>query len=279
MAVPPAIVFDMVVDGNRDIYRATLDGRDVVRLTTDGLDDTAPTAAAGRVVYVGRRSVTSGGSTVTLQDLYSVPVDGGSPTRLTNTAADESAPALSNDGQRLAFVRQVGEEDRLWIAAGNAADAVRATNVVGFGFVLENAPGWAPDGERLVYSSTHEGSMKVYVLDTRTGAITRLAGEPTRSFFNPAWSPDGEWVAYVAESPDSGSLDVYRIRVATGEVERLTDGSANEIQPDWLADGRLVFTELSGNRSRLRWLDPAHPGEVHDIPLPGENPRNPAAVR
>src|SRR2546429_1065616 len=35
VAAPPAIVFDWLRNGNRDIYRAALDGRDVVRLTSD----------------------------------------------------------------------------------------------------------------------------------------------------------------------------------------------------------------------------------------------------
>lgn len=58
-------------------------------------------------------------------------------------------------------------------------------------------------------------------------------------------------------------------------------GSGDEIQPDWLPDGRLIFTERVGNEYHLRWLDPADPGEVYDIPLPGDDPRYPApaAVR
>lgn len=266
VAEPPAIVFDMVVDGNRDIYRATLDGRDVVRLTSSSLEETAPSAAAGRVVF-----------TTAAHDLYSVPVAGGNVSRLTNTPAEEFDPALSHDGARLAFIRSGGEGDRLWIASGNGENARRATNVNGFGFVVEAAPSWSPDGERIVYGSTHEGLMKLYILDTRTGEIALLRGDPSHPLLNPAWSPDGDWVAYV--SYEAGSADIYRVHVQTGEVERVTRGDANEIQPDWLPDGRLVFAELSGNQSRLRWLDPAKPDEIHDIPLPGDNPRRPAPVR
>ena len=62
-------------------------------------------------------------------------------------------------------------------------------------------------------------------------------------------------------------------------MDKLTNDGGHEIQPGWLPDGRLVFTALAGNQSGLRWLDPAHPKEVHVISLSGENPRNPTGVR
>ena len=54
VAPPPAIVFDWLRNGNRDIYRAALDGRDVVRLTSNSGDDQHPTEAAGVISHSPR---------------------------------------------------------------------------------------------------------------------------------------------------------------------------------------------------------------------------------
>ena len=55
VAAPPAIVFDWLRNGNRDIYRAMLDGTDTVRLTSDLGDDQYPTERAGTVVFTSYR--------------------------------------------------------------------------------------------------------------------------------------------------------------------------------------------------------------------------------
>src|SRR5205807_5891481 len=79
VAAPPAIVFDWMRNGNRDIYRAALDGRDVVRLTSDPGDDQHPTERAGAVVFTSYRDGHA--------QLYAVAATGGGTARrLTNTA-------------------------------------------------------------------------------------------------------------------------------------------------------------------------------------------------
>src|SRR5690606_11029546 len=78
VAVPPMILFDMVVDGNRDLYRAALDGRDLERLTTDAAADYDPTVAGDLVVFVSERDGN--------KELYSLTLGGGAEKRLTNTA-------------------------------------------------------------------------------------------------------------------------------------------------------------------------------------------------
>src|SRR5216683_6205781 len=41
--------------------------------------------------------------------------------------------------------------------------------------------------------------------------------------YNPAWSPDGNWIAFTSER--NGSADLYRIRTDGSGLERLTDDS------------------------------------------------------
>jgi len=93
----------------------------------------------------------------------------------------------------------------------------------------------------------------------------------------PAWEPRRELGRVRLRQ---GRLaDIYRVHVGTHQVERLTTASTLEVQPNWLPDDRLLFTVVSGHQTSLRWLDPANPAEIHNIPLTGGNPGNPAGVR
>src|SRR2546425_9596893 len=99
VAAPPAIVFDWLRNGNRDIYRAALDGKDTVRLTSDPGDDQYPTERAGTVVFTSYRDGNG--------ELYAVSSTGSSERRLTTTSANETQPALSPDGGHIAYLSDV----------------------------------------------------------------------------------------------------------------------------------------------------------------------------
>lgn len=263
IAAPPMIVFDMIVDGNRDIYRAALDGGDVERLTTHPRDDHDPTAAGGTIVFVSNRDGNA--------ELYSLPLAGGTERRLTSTSADEMHPSLSADGRRLAFARGVGLS-KVYIANADAGGAVRPDPFHGHDGTLENAPAWHPDGQTLAFSSTAGGNPDIHRWNGGTAAL--LVGG-SRGEFEPAWSPDGRQLAF--GSTRSGDPDLYLLNIADGIVTRLTDRPGSDGYPAWLQDGRIVYVAFEGTTRTLRWLDPSNPGQTHTIPLPGE-PGNPAPL-
>ena len=256
VAPPPTIVFDMLRDGNRAIYRAALDGGDLVQLTTLDGENRDPTAAAGTVVFVSYRDGVG--------QLYSVPLAGGSVKRLTNSIGEKASPALSRDGRRLAFTNSVSGVPRLWIAAVDGSGAARASAGFGHGGAIEASPNWAPAGDRLVFVSTTSGNADLYLFSTGSTRVDTLLNAPTPEV-EPAWSPDGAWVAFT--SARGGQTDLYTISVVTREVRRLTDRAETDASPAWLPDGRLVYVAWVNNVPRLRWLDPSDPGEVHEIPI------------
>ena len=58
------------------------------------------------------------------------------------------------------------------------------------------------------------------------GIFPDMAGAVT-----PAWSPDGEWIAFA--SNHEGSYDVYRIRPDGSELTRITNSPAPELSVGW----------------------------------------------
>jgi len=92
-------------------------------------------------------------------------------------------------------------------------------------------------------------------------ARLRTKVNPDAGFFdvNPAWSPDGRWIAYA----DGGHI--WKVRVASSGAPlarpvRLTAGKATAYQPSWSADGRsVVFEARYGDEYQL-WRIPAAGG-------------------
>jgi Tol biopolymer transport system component len=267
VAVPPSIVFDRVVDGNRDLWRVALDGGDLARLTDDAAEDRDPTVAAGRIVFVSLRAGNA--------DLYDVPLAGGAATRLTRTGASEAMPALTPDGQRLAYTSDASGIPKLWLAAGDGSGGAPAAPSFGTGFALDASPSWAPDASRLAFTSTAGGSADVYLF-APSGTPVLLAGGSSTDV-DPAFSPDGRFVAFASDRAGGGTR-LYLLSMSNGAVTRLTASAAAEGQPAWTPDGRLVYTEFGAAGGQLRWIDPAFPAIVRTIPTGAGSARNPAGI-
>jgi tricorn protease-like protein len=266
---PPTIVFDLLRDGNRDIWLAALDGRDTLRLTQHPADDSDPTAVGATVIFVSYRDGNG--------ELYSTTLDRGPAQRLTVTAVAELAPTLSLDAQRIAYTRSDGGVPKLWLAASDGSGATRLTSSFGFPGSIEAGPGWHPDGDRIAFVSTHLGSADLFAHTISTSSFAPLVPDSAdRAEVEPTWSPDGTQLAFATDRP--GDTEIYLLEIATGELTRATNRPGSDGQPGWTADSRLVFVSWEDGMPSLKWLDPAQPGVVHPIPVGAGQPRHPSGV-
>jgi eukaryotic-like serine/threonine-protein kinase len=197
-------------------------------------------------------------------DLWVMNSDGsGEPVAITSMNGDELEPAWSPDGSWIAFTSD-GRSDgvlQLYLVRPDGGELVRLSS-----FQDESSPAWAPD-MRLGFVMNIAGNHVLYIRDQRdpaTGAAPTQAYYVTPTFFDftaihgnlgqvyePAWSPDGQWVVYTRKR-SSGPLiylSHYPVREPVEkDILRLTDTNS-DYSPAWSPDGQwIVFaSERDGN--------------------------------
>ena len=104
----------------------------------------------------------------------------------------------------------------------------------------------------------HDTNLKLWVVDVATGQAKVVGNDPwmvpTRTM-NPAWSPDGKWIAY-AKHLNSLYKAIEVVNVETGETKQVTDGLADAMSPAWDASGKyLWFLASTDFALKSQWLD------------------------
>lgn len=116
-----------------------------------------------------------------------------------------SDPQISPDGRQIAYTRLANDvmSDRaqgtIWLI--DARTAAQVPLVAGPG--SHGQARWSPDGSRLAYVSSSEGSAQLFVRWMATGATARVTGLPN-SPGSIAWSRDGKRIAYTMFVSDEG---------------------------------------------------------------------------
>jgi TolB protein len=97
---------------------------------------------------------------------------------------------------------------------------------------------WHPDGQRIAVtaSPTNRDPSQIYLIDVAKQTYEKLTSH-TNGAFDPAYSPDGESIAYIGRSGSQGQLSV---RSPDGEREATLDKLSFVRSPAWSPDGKSL---------------------------------------
>lgn len=142
----------------------------------------------------------------------------------------------------------------------------------------DTEPAWSPDGTRLAFLShrgpdlERSGDSDVYVVEAKPGAapvrLTDFAGPDNG---RPAWSPDGQWIAFLrGDEPKYYAYDLGRLalvpaaggpaKVLTGTLDRAVFGPLL-----WSPDGASLAAIVEDDRASYVARVPAAGGQVEKL--------------
>ncbi|HXD86650.1 MAG TPA: hypothetical protein VN641_09160 [Urbifossiella sp.] len=102
---------------------------------------------------------------------------------------------------------------------------------------INNWPAYSPDGRRIAFSSSRDGTFDLYVMNANGSGVRRvvkLDGMQMR----PSWSPDGQRLAFT--SNHAGSYDLWIVRLDGTGLVRLTGSAERDDYSAWRPDGRQI---------------------------------------
>jgi Tol biopolymer transport system component len=96
-------------------------------------------------------------------------------------------------------------------------------------------PDWSPDGRRIAYvSDAADRKGDIWTMDPDGGNPQRLTFDDTTYDYDPAWSPDGNWIVYHRTTDKQrGPWAIWAIPAVGGEPVRISPEGADDRFPDW----------------------------------------------
>lgn len=173
--------------------------------------------------------------------IYRQPTHSGTAKAITPSFGSAASPVLSPDGKHLLYVHSYERQDAISLVDSNGEDWPTRL-VCGDDFYMQ--PCWHPSGKFIAWIAWNHPQMpwdgtilylgsllkegKSYTL----GETTRVVGEETTSIFQPQFSPDGRYLAYISDQ--DGWWQLYLQDMDKGEMTVCTQGEAEHGTPAWI---------------------------------------------
>ena len=255
-------------NGQVTVLRA---GQVTVRATSEGKSGSITTAVdaapTGTLIYQRNR--------LNSNEIFTLGFGANQSPALLNAGSVSHQPSATTDGTRVAFFVSMttltGEvvED-IYAVDRNGMNIQRLTTAAG----VDDAPAYSPSANLIAY----------HRLDPATGRsdIWLMNGDGTNprnltpdlpadlSRGEPAWSPDGEWIAFTSSrgtaGPGRGSIWVMRGDGSAKRQITLHPENGFDLSPTWSPDGQRIAFQRGGIS-----IVTVATGEVTNLGLPGQS--------
>jgi dipeptidyl aminopeptidase/acylaminoacyl peptidase len=127
-------------------------------------------------------------------------------------------------------------------------------------------PAISPDGRHVAFTIRETNwdenayETEIWVGDVPGGSPRQMT-QAAKSSVDPAWSPDGRWLAFVSDR--DGKRQLYRLSLAGGEAERLTSVEEGVTAFQWSRDGASIAYTMSDSISEAKKTRDKEYGDIH----------------
>ena len=236
--------------------------------------------------------------------LWVAPTQSGSPRQFTYGDQNDTHPRWSPDGGQVAFLSNRGDDEKppqIYLLPFHGGEARPLTEIKG----EIGSFAWSPDGRQFVCMvrktdpevlerEKDEGKKKLgtvarnygrvfykldgygylpnerwhlWVVDTRNGKARQLTDHTIYDEQQPAWSPDGKWIAFVSnrsENPDlePDNVGLYVISTKGGDIREIETPLGEKALLSYSPDGKWIAYYGSDGagmwyKNRCLWIVPA----------------------
>lgn len=197
-------------------------------------------------------------------DLFMADQLDGTSRALVAGPAEDSDPIFSNQGDRIAFIRDTPNDSKIVMAVAiDGSDVKELATLPGLVERLD----WSPDGSALLARSRFPGPTEIHLINSDGSGYRTLDFGPTVYGLSASWRPDGRHIAFVGGQvvpPDVYNDDADEVFIADADgtnVRSLAIGSVGRVA--WSADGKHLSFVSPGDDIGVADID--QNGAVTDL--------------
>lgn len=187
------------------------------------------------------------------------------PVQITSNPGQDFAPSVSADGKLLAYVSDQSGNLDLWLKFLDPAVHLPDRRLTSHS-AEDNSPAFSPDGKSIAFVSNRTDPRgDVYLLALNQ---TKVTGDDSESRdeiglvrltdansadSDPVWSPDGQWIYYTSQTPESNRKRIFKIEIKTKARTPVLE--VEGMNPSISPDGRcLAFVSHANNSLGSLWV-------------------------
>lgn len=177
--------------------------------------------------------------------VHLVPRGGGLPKKITDFATAAGSPRFMPDSHGLIVSVERNDADQLLLTDIDGSWP-RALTTDALGDHWDPRP--SPDGKAILYTLRRFDDLNrldIVLLEIATGKSLTLYGRPSTRALSAKWSPDGQWIAFIAQETERD--EIYLVRPDGEGVHQLTNAGYDVFHFEWAPDGKQMAVIL--NRS------------------------------
>lgn len=170
-------------------------------------------------------------------------------------------PRWSPNGERIAYTSDVRTEYPGLFSMDMDGGSIKKLDFLDHSMQTVEQPSYSPDGTKIAVANylTNNGKGQIWVLNFESGKWTELTNSNDGAY-DPAWSPDGEWIAFTMREGTANNIYVVPTDASKWTeqhptpIKLTTDGTSRA--PAWSPDGqRLAYLTLKNANFDLHTAD------------------------
>lgn len=211
--------------GNFQVFVMDTDGNNKRRLSDGkGYAGQAAWSPDGKsIVYVAGDKPDTGAP----KELYVVSTSGGAAKKITSLGKDMKRPQWSPDGKHIVYLLSQGDRNSSIYSMNPDGSSPQVLVDQGF----NSSPMFSPKGDKLAYYAVMSTSGSDIFIISATGGATSNLTHLSSDDYEPAWSPDGQRLAWASKRDANYKIAVGNVDGSNQKV--ITQGDGSDYQPSW----------------------------------------------